>query len=572
MIASRVKFKGHRCFTKEFTGFDELKPINVLIGRNNSGKSHMIDFAEKLVGSVLVAGWEGQFDGAFSEAELKRQFSPNTIGGDLSGNHWEQHGRSFVDVPLRFTFGADQQIKTVDLAPGSNLNPTDLSAGRITKLRELARQVQGALTGRQFRRLNAERNIRPEPPDVNNSLAPDGSGATNVIRRYFHSASLPRELIQVELLKSLTEIFGQDGPFTEIQVRLHDVNDNSGQPQGTYEVYLGEKQKGLVELSRSGSGLKTVILVLLYLLVIPHMTGVPKGQLAFGLEELENNLHPALLRRLFRYLEFYAVHEGAIFFLTTHSSVALDVFGMSKDAQIIYVTHDGTYATARPVSTSVERLGIVSELGAKPSDLLQANGVIWVEGPSDRIHVNRWIEVLSNGRFREGRDYQCAFYGGALLANLQFRPVEDEVRELVNLIRLNPNVVLICDSDRVSEDSPLKQRVERLASEVKGFPDARVWVTDAKEIENYLPGVILGKVYSLENVPDPGKYERFFPPSDTKSGGISFVETHLHRKTIDKVELALRAGPYITAELMRPRFDWEPNVDAIVKRIEEWNK
>ena len=129
-------------------------------------------------------------------------------------------------------------------------------------------------------------------------------------------------------------------------------------------------------------------------LVIPDVERKEKSNFVFAFEELENNLHPALLRRLFRYVEQYAVEEQATIFLTTHSSTALDFFGTSEHAQIIRVSHDGESARANPVSKHFDRLGVVSELGARPSDLLQANGIVRVEGPSDRVYFNRWIETL----------------------------------------------------------------------------------------------------------------------------------------------------------------------------------
>ena len=100
--------------------------------------------------------------------------------------------------------------------------------------------------------------------------------------------------------------------------------------------------------------------------------------------------------------------------------------------------------------------------------MLQANGLIWVEGPSDRIYLNRWIELYSDGRLREGRDYQCVFYGGALLAQVQFSSPEDEAAKLANLFQINHNLVVVCDGDRTAKGSDnLKPRVERIREEVE---------------------------------------------------------------------------------------------------------
>ena len=46
MKADSIYFKGYSCFKKDWAGFDEIKPINVIIGRNNSGKSHLLDLVE----------------------------------------------------------------------------------------------------------------------------------------------------------------------------------------------------------------------------------------------------------------------------------------------------------------------------------------------------------------------------------------------------------------------------------------------------------------------------------------------------------------------------------------------
>ena len=340
-------------------------------------------------------------------------------------------------------------------------------------------------------------------------------------------------------MDALNLIFGRDGPFSDIQVPVHE-GDSANELDGYSEICLREKKKGLIPLSKSGSGLKTVLLVLLNLLVVPKIENKEKSQFTFAFEELENNLHPALLRRLFKYLEDYAVNEKATIFLTTHSSVALDFFGVSDNAQIIRVLHDGESAHTETVRTHSNLIKIVSELGARPSDLLQANGLIWVEGPSDRIYLNRWIELYTDGRLREGRDYQCVFYGGSLIAQVELTSPENgategKVNELVNLFPINHNLVVVCDGDRTAEDSSLKSNVERIREEVKKIDDAHLWITEAKEIENYLPGSVLEKATGLSPLPDPEKYESW----------SSYTEKHMQRKSIDKVALAISSTQYM---------------------------
>ncbi len=42
-IESSLKIKNYKCFGDTAQGFDKLKPINIIIGKNNSGKSSLID-------------------------------------------------------------------------------------------------------------------------------------------------------------------------------------------------------------------------------------------------------------------------------------------------------------------------------------------------------------------------------------------------------------------------------------------------------------------------------------------------------------------------------------------------
>ena len=442
-----------------------------------------------------------------------------------------------------------------------------LSDARISEVYKVLHRAKHQLNGTAFRRLFADRDIKTELPITALALGPDGVGATNIIRRFIRSAELSREVIKEELLAALNSIFRRDGHFSDIEIQDHD-EEQTDTEKVHVEVYLNEETKGLIPLSRSGSGLKTVLLVLLNLLVVPKIETAEKSQFTFAFEELENNLHPALLRRLFKYLEDYAVKEKATIFLTTHSSIALDFFGTSDHAQIIHVSHDGESARTTTVPTHFGQLKIISELGARPSDLLQSNGLIWVEGPTDRIYLNHWIELYTRdrpqGSLREGRDYQCVFYGGSLLARVQFTSPEEEASELTNLFRINSNFFVVCDGDRETKDSDLKPRVKRMRQEVEKIDKERIWITDAKEIENYLPGPVLSEVTGLLSLPDPGQYESW----------SSYTEKRMQGKSIDKVDLAISSTQtqYMTRKVMEKQFDWKDHIKKIVEWIDSWNK
>ena len=583
MKFTSVKFTKYKCFQNDWAGFDEVKPVTVIIGRNNTGKSHLLHLVEGACGNDLLGrGWYLKVQGKLDESSLARQFNKGTSGGELGGRWWEDHGNYFVDTTVLASVSGSGKFLHIELPDSFDLkvglrnpNVPRVIEERSSKIKNIIQLGNHTFSGLNFRRLLADRDVKPEPETRELELSVDGSGATNIIRKYINSSNeaYPRNLIQKDLLASLNQVFAEDGQFSEIQIQHHDdIEDVNSQGPTYWEVYLGEKHKSLIPLSSSGSGLKTIILVLLNLLIVPQFEGKSKSSYVFAFEELENNLHPALLRRLFYYIEDYAVNNGVSIFLTTHSSVALDLFGSSPNAQLIRVTHDGRTANARTISAHFDQLSVIAELGAKPSDLLQANGIVWVEGPSDRLYINKWIDLFSEGKWKEGRDYQCAFYGGALLARVEISDPDDNEDQLVNLFQINPNLVFVCDGDRTAKigaGSRLKKRVRKIKKQVERIPDSFIWITEAKEIENYLPGDVLGNYIGSNMSPkDPGQYERFFPTSN----GNSYMEQHLGRKTVDKVELALKTVPLMDKEKMSSRFDLAKGINGIVERIEMWNK
>ena len=104
------------------------------------------------------------------------------------------------------------------------------------------------------------------------------------------------------------------------------------------------------------------------------------------------------------------------------------------------------------------------------------------------VYINRWLQ-LSDSQFVEGIHYSIMFYGGACLANLSAAdcgPLED----FVELLRINSNVVVVIDRDGDSPEAELREYKQRIRTEV-GLD--KCWITEGREIENYLPPSLLGR-------------------------------------------------------------------------------
>ena len=578
-INEMCKFKGYRCFKDDWAGFDSIYPMNVIIGKNNTGKSCLLDLIKYIaIGLAKVNNNSVSFKIAskFTVSELKTQFRENTSGGDLGGRHWVDHGAYFVDEKAIIEFNGTGNCNGFVLSQQQVNLKVKLTQQRLARLEKVVQNKHHFLQGHNYRRILADRDIVPEKASTELTLTEKGLGATNIIRRFLNSSNsnLPRKVIQKNLLDALNKIFSGEATFSEIQVQEHDDTTEEGLA-GAWEVFLGETNKGIIPLRKSGSGLKTIILMLLNLIVIPEIEKKPPKTYIFCFEELENNVHPSLLRKMLKFLEEYVLEHSCYLFITTHSNVALDFYGTSENAQIVHVTHDAQSAATSRIKSFFNQLDVLDDIGAKPSDLLQSNGIIWVEGPSDRIYINKWIDIYSNGELTEGRNYQCAFYGGSLLANYDFSSRNTNDPNLSNLLNINPNAILIADGDRTSmkgKGSKIKQRVSRIAKQIGELKHGFCWITKAKEIESYIPTPALEKHYEKKHLRPIGQYERFSYQNGERTTEMGYLQSVIKKKTFDKVKLAKQVVQLIDKNDIESLFDLDENMVKICNMIKQWNE
>lgn len=534
--------------------FVRLAPISVLVGRNNSGKSAVIDAVE----AVLTSGKSAkdhfnrfgeQFSievrSAPSEQAFRKTFRADTrSSGMMRGSDWD-YAQSFLGQNVTRSYGPGWQSVWVDGPKFEGIDPNAQAKFQA----ELARHAE-LPSGRLFR-VAAERNVLPEPEGGPDPVEPSGRGLTNLIRAFLYNASLPMQAVEVDLLKDLNEIYRGDARFTRILARRHDT--------GHWEIYLEEQSGQPVRLSESGSSLKSIFIVLAILRLNPLVDKANKlDSNVFCVEEPENNLHPSLLRRLLEFLACRRDETNSSLLITTHSSAAIDWATRREDASTFHVRkHRGTSSIAEAREYLALR-DLLQDLDIRASEILQANGVIWVEGPSDRLYVRRWLDIASGGALREGVHYSIMFYGGKLLSHLSALP-PTEAQQAISLLRLNRNLITIIDSDRRwlksgkfrADINDTKRRIIKESEAIGGL----VWITEGKEIENYISDRLTsdltgGKTKSLD------KFE---------AAPERFKKSHP-----DKITLAHEVASRVT-EADLDRLDLRERISELVARIRTWN-
>jgi putative ATP-dependent endonuclease of OLD family len=231
-----------------------------------------------------------------------------------------------------------------------------------------------------------------------------------------------------------------------------------------------------IDISERGSGVGSLLQLSMMQAYVDFQ--VNEGYMLL-FEEPGNFLHPSAERKMLDALRDIAAGGGQVV-ITTHSQVFID---NRADADM-YLTRRNSGITEFQ-KLEQEGFEAVREIGARNSDILQSDFVIYVEGPSD-VEI---VETIGRRAIDDWYDQNVTVQHLGGTENM----IHCDPKKLK---KINRNFVILLDSDRKNEDDSLKSKVVSLRDRAQeaGVP---CHVLQKREIENYFNSDAVADVLDL---------------------------------------------------------------------------
>lgn len=415
-----------------------LSKLNILIGQNGSGKSTLIDMVKSLKFHKVLR--------TLPRENPKGRCSPG----------------------FAIEFEDQNEIVVIFSTPSRPFEGSDLEWVSLQVFENEEGFYNKSYSG-NLNKFSDEKNFNDSALKINLPTTINYKYCGVFDKKY--DSCFVNELVSIqEHLEGISDPYSKDSLASNYFNKSSFINAEDGQIQVRFSD--DERMTNLLSAELFPSGWQS------YADITSWLDRCPNDSICL-LEEPELHLHPNLQRLLVNRIIELSNKKNLQLVISTHSNVFLNSEWGEKSTLIR--VKNGEFESLDDFSDTIVSLGY------KPSDILQSNSIIWVEGPSDRIYLKHWIKQKAP-ELIEGLHYSIMFFGGRLHAHLSASEdySEDNInRDFINLSKINRNMVIVLDSDKDSGESKLTSNKKRLIDDTTkngGF----LWVTEGREIENYL--------------------------------------------------------------------------------------
>lgn len=555
MFITNIGFGGYRSFGNGISWLEDLKKVNLLIGANNSGKSNILRYIHQRLYSVEEYLGSGSKQQVFLPEDYCRFTNTNVIEVGLVCKYSRSVMSEYLltvdrnvrvqkllrDVESRLIDGMEIRFYydlrmsegitvpsvpqvfpsfkslVADLTPVQEMRGWGNVSDELGECKEvwagLSRFAKAKRGKRPVSLLTAHRKLTSEIESNQTLLS--GVGLIRRIGTWINYVG--NDAVSRSKGESLEQFVRTVTGYSDAKLRVVGADSQ-------IEIKLGDESFSLDDMA---TGLHELVLLAAYCTEIEESV--------ICLEEPETHLHPTWQRALIDYLQNKTSNQ---YFIATHSAHIIDIPGVP----VFQVRRDGSFSIVSKIDCDDHTLDSVRQLGYRASDLLQANYVLWVEGPSDRLYLLHWLKLVSP-ELKEGVHFSVMYYGGSMLGHLSGLQMDEDpesfssrVPEPILLSRLNQYFGVVMDSDWTSAEPPAntdqKWVTKQKCTQVLESKHKFAWITHGRTIENYC--VVEDLKSAVTELNANYKYDL---PSDIYQAAYNYKNTK-GKEVEDKVPLA----------------------------------
>jgi putative ATP-dependent endonuclease of OLD family len=492
------------------SGFLTLDDFNTFIGKNDAGKS---SFLEALTIFLKKDKPSSEHFHKQQEDEIVFEAVVEDISEELTEAFNDDYYSDDEQLNIKRVFN-----KRSGTTPGADtyVNGEKLSKGAIKEDGErLTKAKSRDFIWEELPRaifVPAERNVSEE------TKLKGGTFLSDIVMPILEEGGIEGdnniEQARNNLERKLNEASDELGDKLAKNMKQHmpdleDVNVNTGSVSikkaispniRLQDQYLPDS----VDINERGSGVGSLFILSLMQTYVDMQLG--EGYYLL-FEEPGNWLHPGAERKMLETLKEIA-DEGGKILISTHSQVFID---RKEEGNMYLVRREDGESDYEKIEEEAFRA--VEEIGARNSDLLQSDFVIYVEGPSDAQIIK---EIGSHLDGWDSNNITVQYLGGT--GNLKYCEPEE-------LRKINRKLAFLLDSDRKEKgDSPnstaedLKESCEKLGIDCK--------ILERRSIENYFSSDAVAQVFGFDEIDEDfvGDYDDV--PENIKSKiGDELIDT-----------------------------------------------